>query len=129
MKQLVIKYSVGDGCTYSCEVVLPLLYESVDQALFDLELSIENHIKQLNQYRVDYDKWEERGRILSNKKEKKEGWYQEHYKNRPKDIEDSFKFGNLNIHYSNFYYRDDEKLKPNMPDIFTVEEWYKNESN
>lgn len=111
MKQLVIKYSVGDDCTYSCDVVLPLLYESVDQALFDLELAIENHIKDLAQYQVDHDNWEERGRVLSNKKEKKEGWYQEHYQNRPKDIADAFKFGNLSLYYSHFCYRNEEKLK------------------
>ena len=37
MNQVVMCYSVGDGCTYHCDVTLPIFYESPEQALVDFE--------------------------------------------------------------------------------------------
>ncbi len=37
MIRLVVTYSVGDGCTYSCEVVEPITYESAEHAIVDFE--------------------------------------------------------------------------------------------
>lgn len=35
--QLVIKYTVGDGCTYWCDVTTPVNYESGEAFLVDFE--------------------------------------------------------------------------------------------
>lgn len=35
--QLVIKYTVSDGCTYSCDVTQPVLYESAEAFIVDFE--------------------------------------------------------------------------------------------
>jgi hypothetical protein len=35
--QIVMCYTAGDGCTYSCDVALPIEYESVEKALVDFE--------------------------------------------------------------------------------------------
>lgn len=35
--RLVLKYTVGDGCTYHCDVVLPVEYESGEALLVDFE--------------------------------------------------------------------------------------------
>jgi hypothetical protein len=35
--RLVMCYTVGDCCTYSCDVVLPVEYSSAEQAIVDLE--------------------------------------------------------------------------------------------
>ena len=35
--KIVMTYDVSDGCTYSCEVTLPLEYDSPEQALLDFE--------------------------------------------------------------------------------------------
>jgi hypothetical protein len=37
MIRLVITYSAGDGCTYSCDVALPIEYESAEAAIVDFE--------------------------------------------------------------------------------------------
>lgn len=35
--KIVMTYDVTDGCTYSCEVTLPLEYDSPEQAKLDFE--------------------------------------------------------------------------------------------
>lgn len=35
--QIVMCYTAGDGCTYSCDVALPIEYPSAEQALVDFE--------------------------------------------------------------------------------------------
>jgi hypothetical protein len=35
--RLVIKYAAGDGCTWWCEVVSPVEYESAEQLYVDFE--------------------------------------------------------------------------------------------
>jgi hypothetical protein len=35
--RLVIKYTAGDGCSWSCEDVLPVEYESAEQLYVDFE--------------------------------------------------------------------------------------------
>jgi len=35
--RLVIKYTAGDGCSWSCDVVLPVEYESAEQLYVDFE--------------------------------------------------------------------------------------------
>lgn len=125
MEKLVIQYNVGDDCTYSCDVTIPLIYESKDKALFDLELLIEQHFKDLEKNNDDVAKWEDRRIVLSNKKNKEEDWLMKHFAEKPKDISDSFSFGNQTLHFSHFYYRGDKKLEISMPTIVSVEEWYK----
>ena len=38
MAQLVLTYSVGDGCTFSCDCTLPFEYESAEAAYLDFEI-------------------------------------------------------------------------------------------
>ena len=35
--RLVIKYSVGDGCTFSCTVTTPVIYESAEAFAVEFE--------------------------------------------------------------------------------------------
>jgi hypothetical protein len=37
MAQLVLQYQDSDGCTYSCEVTLPVIYESAEALMVDFE--------------------------------------------------------------------------------------------
>ena len=37
MQQLVLIYEVGDGCTFSCTIIVPIKYESAEQLAVDLE--------------------------------------------------------------------------------------------
>jgi hypothetical protein len=42
--KLVLNFSIGDGCTYFCDVTLPIEYESSEQAIVDLEaVSLKAH--------------------------------------------------------------------------------------
>ncbi len=45
MEQLVLLYSVSDGCTYSTDLTLPFYYESVEKAEYDLLSLWEKHFK------------------------------------------------------------------------------------
>lgn len=40
--KLVMSYVDGDGCTYSCDVDLPFMYESAEAALVDFEQAFLN---------------------------------------------------------------------------------------
>ena len=43
--KLVLLYNNSDGCTYSCDVVRPVEYESPEQALIDFEKAArDNHL-------------------------------------------------------------------------------------
>lgn len=126
MEKLIILYSVGDECTYSCSVVEPLVYESVEKALFDLELLIEQHIKDLKQFDKDIQAWQNRRTILESKKEKQPNWMSKHYEIMPKDVPKDFVLGKTQLDYSNFIYTDyNGEMKVSLPDIITVEQWYK----
>ena len=35
--KLVMCYSIGDGCTFSCDVTLPIEYESAEAAIVEFE--------------------------------------------------------------------------------------------
>lgn len=35
--KLVLCYNIGDGCTFSCDVVLPVEYESAEAAIVEFE--------------------------------------------------------------------------------------------
>jgi len=35
--RLVLKYGVGDGCTYGCTVTVPIEYDSLEAAIVDFE--------------------------------------------------------------------------------------------
>jgi hypothetical protein len=37
--QLVMTYTEGDGCTYSCDVALPVIYKSAEAAIVDFEIA------------------------------------------------------------------------------------------
>lgn len=37
LQKIVMSYSEGDGCTYSCQNDVPFWYESTEQALVDFE--------------------------------------------------------------------------------------------
>ena len=43
--RLVMKYSVSDGCTFNCDVVLPVEYESAEAALLDFETLVKKDRK------------------------------------------------------------------------------------
>ncbi len=35
--RLVLLYTIGDGCTFSCDEVIPLVYKSAEDAFVDFE--------------------------------------------------------------------------------------------
>lgn len=40
--QLIIKYTVGDGCTYSCDVTLPVVCDSAEEFLVGFEEALKH---------------------------------------------------------------------------------------
>lgn len=38
--RIIMRYSVSDGCTYSCEDIHPIEYESCEAALIDFEAAL-----------------------------------------------------------------------------------------
>lgn len=38
--RLVLHFTAGDGCTYSCDVNLPFVYESAEAAIVDFEREV-----------------------------------------------------------------------------------------
>jgi hypothetical protein len=38
--RIIMRYSESDGCTYSCENIYPIEYESCEAALLDFEVSL-----------------------------------------------------------------------------------------
>lgn len=40
--RIVMRYSVSDGCTYSCEDIHPIEYESCEAALIDFEAALKS---------------------------------------------------------------------------------------
>ena len=43
--RLILSYSVGDGCTYSCDIRLPFEYSSKEQAELDLLALMESKMQ------------------------------------------------------------------------------------
>lgn len=89
--RLILKYTAGDGCTYSADITTPVVYDSGEALLVDFE---------------------------------RECWTA--YKAR----EHSFTFAGEGYAVSNFIFDQssfDRREKPEYcgPDVFTVEEWFK----
>lgn len=124
--RLVMLYTVSDGCTYSCDVVKPIEYESVEQARLDFGSKILEIEEKQSAYRKAYSQWENRINSLNNPEKKISA-----YKDRPTEPGDSFEFAGKSFSYSSFFvhhYNSETQESENHfcePDFITLDQWYK----
>ena len=124
--RIVMKYQVGDGCTYSCDVVKPIEYVSVEQARLDFGSKILEVQEKIQKYQKDYSQWENRYNSLSSSEKKMEAW-----KDRPESPSSVFHFGGRSFEYGTFFESSYNEKKDKYdetyvePTFITVDEWFK----
>jgi hypothetical protein len=123
--RLVVSYSEGDGCTYSCQCDVPVEYESAEQLLVDIEDAANRYLAVDAAY---YAAWQEfdgkRGSfsdIGSLKPKQREEWQTAYLKfcdEHKRPDPDDFRIKQLRVNHfiegRNFY----------APAIYTVDEWF-----
>lgn len=141
MERLILEYTEGDGCTYSCTNTLPIVYESKDKAISDLEtallthqISIEERNKVLQHNEKKIEKYRTSVLQFNGKKGKEkelekvtEEFRQALSENREifNSISDEFKFGGQSLYYSHFFENEgDGKQAIYMPNIYTLDEFF-----
>ena len=124
MERLIVRYSVGDGCTYACDVVKPLEYSSKEQAKLDFGSLILEHQQTLEKHQEAYAKWNNRFHSLSSPEKRAEA-----LKEQPRypTVLD-FKFGGQTFSFSDFfeynYNAGKNEYVINEPDFMTIDEWF-----
>jgi hypothetical protein len=141
MERLIIEYSEGDGYTYSCTNTFPLLYESKEKAISDLE-------SLLLQYQIDqevllkerdnyYKKLQALSDSITNLKSKKGKEkelekvandfleFQQNNRDKFSLLEQKFTFGGQELYYDHFFERDGGEKILIMPSIYTLDEFFK----
>jgi hypothetical protein len=125
MERLVLLYTVGDGCTYSCDEVVPITYESKESAILDFGSKI-LEVEQIQEtYHTQSSQWQNRLNSLSSPEKKSE-----HFKSRPQSPKDSFEFAGKTFFTSSFYSSEyNQKTQEtdrvfNEPTSLTLDEWY-----
>jgi hypothetical protein len=119
-------YTVGDGCTYSCDVVKPIVYESIEKAKIDFGTKILEVEEAQAEYQKKYEQWN--NRLQSTSKSEKR---MELFKERPESPSDEFSFGGQRFSASSFYYSEYDSKKERSeqfysePDFISLDEWYK----
>jgi hypothetical protein len=58
--KLIVSYTEGDGCTYSCQRDVPVDYESAEKLLCDIEAMATEFIENLRQASIEYDQYREK---------------------------------------------------------------------
>ena len=94
MQKLVIQYSVGDECTFSCEENRPFLYESLEKAEYDLLCT-----------------WEEHNALHATAYTATKGY-----------VSSNFEFAGMTFDLSDF--STDGKTYNSPPEIYTLEDWF-----
>lgn len=125
MERLVIKYTVSDNCTYSCNVVLPIRYSSKQEAKLDFGSTLLKYQQDLEDHKKAYDHWHARYASTSNA-DKKSALLKEMPR---QNIVHWFEFGGQTFNFSDFFLHtaDLEKgarYEINEPEFLTVDEWF-----
>lgn len=126
--RLVIIYTVGDGCTYSAEVVEPLNYESVQAAKLDFGSKLLEISEAISKYEVAHQVYQNQLNSISSKNVEKKMKLKA---NEPKYPQTDFDFGGRRFQFHSFVYDNyDERSKLSIkelkePDFYTIDEWFK----
>lgn len=124
--RLVMIYNVGDDCTYSCEIIKPIEYESKEKAILDFGSKLLEVQENFNKYSKADDLWQNRYNSISSAEKKMKV-----YKERPERPTESFSFGGQTFYKSEFvksrYDSDSSDYKEyiNEPEFKTLDEWFK----
>ena len=124
--RLVMIYNVGDDCTYSCEVIRPIEYESKEKAILDFGSKLLEVQELFNKYEKERAVWQNRYDSISFAEKKMKVFHE-----RPESPSGSFSFGGQNFNKSDFfssnYNSDTEEYEEsvNEPDFKTLDEWFK----
>lgn len=126
MAKLVMLYTVGDGCTYSCDIVEPIIYESKEKAAEDFLMKI----MEIEEAQAKANKaiaiWQNRLNSIQTSSPK----WMEVYKTKPPEASGSFSFGGRQFDAYSFYEEIYDSKKERYertfvePRFITVEEWY-----
>lgn len=134
MERLLVQQDVGDGFTYSSVYTYPILYESKDKALFDLELLLNEYCELIKTHSIAMD--------VVNKKIAKLHMQLKKVKVIDKDMTEkllalytesrtlsselpvSFNFGGQDLEYSSFFTSAITVIDLAMPRISSLNEYF-----
>lgn len=125
--RLVVHYTVGDGCTYHCDVTLPILYDSAEKLLVDIEDACNARIayqaKMAGLWAAHNHKYRNQ---YSNPKsvDQEAAWEAFQAVRAQEEPEPKIEVGETELWISHFMEQSDGKWIIVLPTIYTVDEWF-----
>lgn len=126
--RLIVTYTVGDGCTYSCDQVVPFECESAEQLLLDIEAKVTFALDYLVRQQAAWNKFHATWEMPPTGTKKFEEWWEAR-----EVISQSFPYLSeeqtiITVGHSRLY---TEHFIENgvfyAPTIMTVDEWFASE--
>ena len=122
MQRLIVEYSHGDDCTYTCEETIPVVYESAEKLLLDIENAVKAYLKYQDEKDAAWDKFHKKWQGKNDYT--KDAYWAEHELitgKFPHMGECTVDIGGSTIYLDHFIY----KQQIYLPEIYTVDEWFK----
>ena len=127
--KLVVCYTVGDGCTYHCDVVKCFEYESAEAFICDFETTLRSAIRYCTEQNELLNNWQA---SRPDDKAKHSAWYA----SRP-DIHsykiNRFEFCGQEFDIDEFLSHDFDRPKITadvvLPDVYELDEWFEKTKN